>query len=215
MNESSRPMRGYFIVFDGPDKCGKSTQHRLLCDYLFDHPADTNKFIQVLRGREPHNTPQGLEIRRRLENREFDNETFFELFVGDRKTHVQNTILPNMNAGTIVALDRYYFATWAYQVSNGVSKERFWQAHKGMPVPDITFFIDTPADVRLKRMGLCGDGFDTKYELQKRLDGIYKDMVGEFKDHNIHMINGNRPPTAVFEDIKKYIDALIFPQVKQ
>lgn len=202
-------------MLDGPDKCGKSTQHRLLCDYLFDHPKDQNKFIQVLRGREPHNTPQGQEIRRRLEAREFDNDVFFELFVEDRKTHVNETILPNLRAGNVVALDRYYFATWAYQVSNGVSKERFWEAHKGMPVPDMTFFIDTPADVRLRRMGLSGDGFDTKYELQKRLDGIYKDMVREFKDHVIYVIDGNRSPEQVFEDIKRRVDGLIFPGVKQ
>lgn len=211
----ARPFRGYFIVLDGPDKCGKSTQHRLLCDYLFDHPKDQNKFIQVLRGREPHNTAAGLEIRRRLEAREFDNEAFFGLFVEDRVAHVDETIVPNLAARNIVVLDRYYFATWAYQVSNGISKERFWEAHKRMPVPDMTFFIDTPADVRLRRMGLSGDGFDTKYELQRRLDGIYKDMTCEFKDHSICLIDGNRPPDLVFEDIKRKVDALVFPEVKE
>ena len=207
-----RPIQGRFIVFEGPDGCGKGVQQRLLCDYLYKHPLDKNKSITVVRTREPHNTVYAVEIRKRLSSGEgLDPHELTDLFVKDRHVHISDVIVPNVAVGNIVVSDRYKYSTIAYQGVKGVPMEKLFLAHEGMVVPDLVFFLDVPASVRMEREGLkTGDAFDRERDFQEKLDAKYRELKVTFALEPIHIIDGNRPPEVVFEDIKKKVDELMF-----
>lgn len=111
-------MRGLFITFEGIDGSGKTTQIRLLYDYL------VKEGYSVVLTREPGGTPIGDQIRGLLldpENREMKDRTEVLLYAASRAQHVQEVILPALETGKIVLCDRFVDASLAYQ---GYGQER-------------------------------------------------------------------------------------------
>lgn len=105
-------MRGYFITFEGPDGAGKTTQIRLLNDYLKAKGWDT-----VLT-REPGGTPIGEKIRNIIldvENREMNPIAEMLLYAASRAQHVSQLIKPALEQGKIVLCDRFVDSSIAYQ----------------------------------------------------------------------------------------------------
>ena len=107
-----------FITFEGIDGSGKSTQARLLADYL------SGKGTNVFFTREPgEGIVSGLKAIRTeiLDRRDIDIEPYAELclFCADRAQHVRELILPKLRDGYTVICDRYYDSTLAYQGSEG------------------------------------------------------------------------------------------------
>ena len=104
--------KGLFITFEGIDGCGKSTQVKLLVDYL-NQTGD--KTIMV---REPGGTKISEEIRDILLNRHLDDisdRTEALLMTGSRSQLTYEIILPELENGFNVVADRYYDSTLAYQ----------------------------------------------------------------------------------------------------
>lgn len=105
-------MRGLFITFEGIDGSGKTTQIRLLYDYL------VKEGYSVVLTREPGGTRIGDNIRGLLldpENREMTDRTEVLLYAASRAQHVQEVILPAVESGKIVLCDRFVDASLAYQ----------------------------------------------------------------------------------------------------
>ncbi len=104
--------RGKFITFEGIDGCGKSTQLRLLENYL------TERGLAYVSSREPGGTPLGRKIRAvllDLTDEPVEPLTELLLFAADRAQHVRQLIQPALAVGKIVLSDRHYDATMAYQ----------------------------------------------------------------------------------------------------
>lgn len=105
-------MKGFLISFEGTDGCGKSTQIRLLAEKLKKEGKD------VLVSREPGGCRIGEKIREILldaENRELSSVCELLLYEAARAQHMQQTILPALEKGTVVILDRFIDSTYAYQ----------------------------------------------------------------------------------------------------
>ena len=141
-----------FIVFEGGDGSGKSTQSRILYRRLqrLGYPA-------VLT-REPGGTPSGESIRRWLKNR--PNLTPLSelfLFVAARAQLVESVIQPALESGSTVITDRYIASTVAYQgYGRELSLELVQELNQlatGGLTPDLTVLLDLPAEVGLARRG--------------------------------------------------------------
>ncbi len=104
-------MKGKFIVLEGPDRCGKSTQAKLLYNYFLACGYD------VLLTREPGGTPTAERIRQIVLEPGLDVRPMAELFLyeASRSQHTQEKILPALEAGKIVICERYTMSTCAYQ----------------------------------------------------------------------------------------------------
>ncbi len=104
-------MKGKFIVLEGPDRCGKSTQAKLLYNYLLARGCD------VLLTREPGGTPTAERIRQIVLEPGLDVRPMAELFLyeASRSQHTQEKILPALEAGKVVICERYTMSTCAYQ----------------------------------------------------------------------------------------------------
>lgn len=103
--------RGKFIVLEGPDRCGKSTQAKLLYNYLVE------KGFEVVLTREPGGTPTAEKIRQILLEPEMDVRPMAELLLyeASRAQHTQEKIIPALQAGKMVLCERYTMSTCAYQ----------------------------------------------------------------------------------------------------
>ena len=135
-------MAGTFITFEGIDGSGKSTQLRLLANFL------KSKGCDVLLTREPGGTSVGNRLRAALldAHEEVDPLTELLVFAADRAQHVRRVLRPALEAGEVVFSDRYADATDAYQgAGRGFSPELISEiielATEGLK-PDLTLLFD-------------------------------------------------------------------------
>ncbi len=135
--------KGKFIVFEGGEGCGKSTQAKLLFDVL------NEKGVPTLYTREPGGTDGAEAIRRLLvegESGRWDKITETLLFMAARRDHVERLIRPALERGEWVICDRFFLSTLAYQgYGHGVQLEVLKGLHKltlGEFAPDFTMVFD-------------------------------------------------------------------------
>ncbi len=129
--------KGIFIVFEGIDGAGKSTQVKLLRDALEDAGQ------AVIASKEPTNGEWGSILRQSAVTGRLSLEEELELFVKDRTEHLTTLILPALKAGKTVILDRYFYSTIAYQGARGSDvKSLTKRMHLLFPRPDIAFILD-------------------------------------------------------------------------
>lgn len=104
-------MSGKFIVLEGPDRCGKSTQAKMLFNTLLEHGKE------VVLTREPGGTPTAEKIRQIVLEPGLDVRPMAELLLyeASRAQHTQEKILPALKEGKIVICERYTMSTCAYQ----------------------------------------------------------------------------------------------------
>ena len=131
---------GTFIVVEGIDGMGKSTQIARLAAYL----EQRGHFVR--RSREPTDSEYGCEIRRiAREGRDgVSLEQELDLFLKDREIDVRDNILPALEAGGIALVDRYFYSNIAYQGALGLDPERIRAANSPrFPTPDLMLLFDS------------------------------------------------------------------------
>jgi dTMP kinase len=173
-----------FIVFEGIDGSGKTTQAEILSHKL------TSLGIPNILTREPSDGVVGQNLRR-LETR-LTPEEESRLFLEDRLDHVKKIINPAIKNHEHVICDRYYHSSAAYQGSRGINPNDVLRENRSrVPVPDIVFLIEIPVSTALFRIGKCRSGgfsiFEKASELEK-VAAIYK----TFDDSFIRRINGEK-----------------------
>ena len=149
-----------FIVIEGIDGTGKSTQAQRLADHF------TSRGREVVLSREPTDGPWGTLLRNSAETGRLSPEEELETFLKDRRQHVEELISPALAAGKVVILDRYYFSTMAYQGLRGFDPAQIRRDNEAFaPIPDLLLILDLDVDTALTRIGTRGD---TANEFEKR-----------------------------------------------
>jgi dTMP kinase len=168
MDQSSLPtsqscsakQSGLFIVIEGIDGTGKSTQAKRLGDWL------ASQGREVVLSREPTAGPWGQKVRESAATGRLSPEDELQYFLNDRRQHVEELIAPSLAAGKVVILDRYYFSTMAYQGARGFDPAEIRRKNEEFaPVPDLLLIMDLDVDSALERIGARGD---TANEFEKR-----------------------------------------------
>ena len=151
-------MKGKFIVIEGIDGSGKTTQINNLSKWLIntDQIPENNKLVIT---REPGGTNLGKSIRSLLLDTSIENSpdsiTELLLYAADRAQHVNEIIRPSLNKGDWVISDRFCGSTLAYQgygrkLDIKLIKDLETIATQGVS-PDITFLLDIPVEESIKR----------------------------------------------------------------
>lgn len=201
-----------FITFEGIDGSGKSTQSRMLADFL------DQKGFEMTVTREPGGSPGAEEIRALLLHGDPDRwsaETEILLFTAARRDHMERTILPALATGQIVICDRFVDSTRVYQgISRGDLRFFVDQLHELMigREADMTLVIDIDPETGLKR-ALGRNGSEDRFEefgleLQKRMRAGFLDLAVEFPDR-FQVIDGNRDPEAVAQSVRLAVAKLL------
>jgi dTMP kinase len=188
-------MIGLFIVIDGIDGTGKSTQTRRLADWFRNQGRD------VVLSREPTDGPWGKKLRESMTAGRLSAEEELECFLKDRQQHVEELITPALTAGKVVILDRYYFSTMAYQGARGFDPKIIRERNEAFaPKPDLLLILDLDVDTAHQRIGHRGD---TTNEFEKR-DSLSKcrEIFLSLKDEAfVRVIDSNASLDVVSERI--------------
>ncbi|MAH51365.1 dTMP kinase [Candidatus Pacearchaeota archaeon] len=196
-----------FIVLDGIDGCGKSTQVWKLAKWL----SGLDKYNHVVVTREPYKYREIREILRLEENPEERMERLIELFVKDRQEHIDEIIKPALEREVIVISDRYKYSTICYQAAQGRDMGELIERQKQMPIPDFIFLVDisveTAGERRRKESKDGGRVSEHKFEKSRKflakVRENYLKLKGLLPEENIIIIDGEKGIEEIFEEVKK------------
>lgn len=203
--------KGKFIVFEGIDGSGKSTQIRLLSERLKKEgfPCYTTM--------EPTDGPIGSLIHQIMIGRmKTDNKVIASLFAADRLDHLLNEtdgLVAKIEAGTIVISDRYYLSSYAYH-SVDMPMEQVIAMNapsKDMLRPELHIFVDIDPDTAVARIAANRQHtelFEKKSRLAKTRE-CYMNVIKKLQDEeNIVIIDGAQSIEEIAEEVwlnvKKY-----------
>lgn len=191
-----------FIVLEGIDGTGKSTQAKRLAEHF------TARGRTVTLSREPTDGPWGTLLRNSANTGRLSPEEELETFLKDRRQHVAEKIAPALAAGHVVILDRYYFSTMAYQGARGFDPQEIRRKNEVFaPVPDLLIILDLDVDTAIQRIGTRGDAAN-EFEQRANLERC-RDIFLSLKDESFaRVISANSSPDDV---TKMIITALAHP----
>ena len=188
-----------FIVFEGIDGTGKSTQVKLLAE------AFRAKGSEVIVSKEPTDGPHGTRLRQSAETGRLSAQEELDLFHLDRREHVETLINPALARGAVVLLDRYYFSTMAYQGIRGFDPSKIRRINeKFAPLPDLVFILELNLDIALSRIGVR-DGQANEFEQRDALQKCH-DVFASLTDEFVRRIDAKQSPTEVHGKILEYLD---------
>jgi len=203
-------MKGKFISFEGIDGCGKTTQIKFLEEYLLKQGYN----ILVLR--EPGGTKVGEKVRDILldKNNFISPVTEMLLYASSRAQLVEEKILPAIEEGKIVLLDRFVDSSYVYQGyarDLGIEKVKIVNEIATMGIlPDVTIYIDITPEEAMKRRGKReADRLEREsWDFHKKVREGYIKLVKEFPKRFV-FIDGMQELMKVHKDIidvvKKYL----------
>jgi len=183
---------GFFVVFEGLDGSGSSTQAQLLERYF------KMKQRAVMSTKEPTNNLIGGLIRGQLTHEwKSSMECLQLLFAADRAHHLEKEIIPALRRNFVVISDRYKLSSIAYG-SLEADTEWLREINKQFREPDLTILLKVSPDTCVKRM-------DKRHviELFEKRDKLTKvwDVYKTFASDNVVIIDGERPIDDVFAEV--------------
>lgn len=206
--------KGLFITFEGLEGCGKTTQAKMLFDFL------NKQKIPSIYTKEPGGTKIGDKIRKILldqKNDGMDYKTEMLLFLASRAENVRLIILPALEEGKIVISDRFYDSTTAYQgCGRGIDLEIIKNLNSlvvGKAIPDLTFILDIDPYEGLKRSASFGNSSEMRFEeefinkkiiggklfLERVRQGYYQ--LSQEESGRIKTIDANRSKEDIYNEI--------------
>jgi dTMP kinase len=212
--------RGKFIVFEGLDGAGTTTQARLAKDWLLGQGE------AAYLTHEPSEGPAGLIIRLALSGRllapvgdqpvrgdacrprRLDERTLALFFACDRLDHLQSTIIPRLEEGAHVISDRYYLSSFAYQ---SVELELDWvrELNKHCLQPDLTILLDVPVEICRERMEQERRHLELYEDVEtlKRIRQNYLDIARQLRQEGelIHEVEGAGAIAEVHRKVRELL----------
>ena len=199
-------MKGKFITYEGCDGCGKSTQLKLLSEYL------TNNGIPHIFTREPGGGKISEAIREILlngKNAEMTDECEALLYAAARVQHLRDRVEPALNEGKLVICDRYVDSSLAYQAYARGLGEDFVRSINAFALenylPDATVFIDLTPEAAFQRK----HGADENDRLEQAGMAFHKKVYEGFDSfarrypERFIRVDGNQTPQEIFADVIK------------
>jgi dTMP kinase len=203
--------KGLFIAFEGIDGSGKSTQVKLLTQYL------TSKGHKVYATFEPTDSPIGKIIRDIFNHRmEGDQKVIAALFAADRLNHLlhsEDGVIKKLNEGFTVITDRYYLSSYAY---HSVHVDMDWVIQlnaqsAALLRPDLNIYIEMEPQISMNRL----TAGRTHIEMYETLDNLVKvrdqyEIAMELvkNEEKIARIDGNRSPEIIAVEIQQLLETI-------
>ena len=191
----SSTRKGFFVVLDGIDGCGKTVHSKMLCEQLRVLDYD------VAYTTEPSKSPIGQFIAQKfLRETKVAPQIEALLFAADRFHHLTSEIIPMLDANKIVVSDRYVYSSLAYQGAQGLAPDWIKQINCFAIRPDLALYLDVLAETGLarKRSRSTLENLD----LEKKVREIYLDLV---KSGELVKIDSYRNRDVVRKEIMEIV----------
>jgi len=189
---------GKFIVFEGLDGSGQSTQTKLLAEFF------NKKGQSVLTTKEPTlDSEAGRKIRQILDEKvKADPAELQKLFSQDRAEHLENIIIPALKEDKIVISDRYFYSSLAFGSADGVDLNQLIKLNENFLTPDRVFLLKVAPKICVERIEKRGKP-KTLFEKEMKLTKVwenYEKISRIFPE--IKIIDGEKSIEEVFENVK-------------
>ncbi len=202
---SAIDLKGKLIAFEGIDTSGKSTQARRLVKRLIEIG------YSVVSTGEPGGTPIGNSVRSILLSRQHESLLPFSellLFIVSRAQNTHEVIVPALRAGKTVVASRYRMSSVAYQgYGRGIDLDLIRSLNETAACglhPDVTFLIDIPAEVAVRRKTTEGDRIEVEsMEFHRRVRQGFLELAEQ--DPNAIVIDGDRTHEGIAKDVARYL----------
>jgi dTMP kinase len=220
----ANPYLGKLIVFEGLDGSGQTTQAQLLAKWFMDKRNQLAFYTK-----EPTDGPVGSLLKLVLSNRlvcangnkkhgPLDEITMALFFAADRADHLHNEITAKLKDSIQVIADRYYLSSLAYQ-SLAVDYDWIKEINKHTLRPDLTFFLDVPPLVCVKRMQAQRWHVEL-YEDLSNLERVHSNFMQSIQKQiiegeRIEILDGNQPAKDVHKQVVKKTKAFLKSVVTQ
>ena len=204
--------KGIMIVFEGIDGSGKSWASRETKQYLLSTGL---KETDIILTAEPTKGQYGQKARQMLQSQNdpaSNANELLDLYLKDRKEHLEQEIMPALKQGKVVLCDRYKYSTIVYQSVQGLPIQHLIELHGNMKVPDLAIIFDLDANIAMNRINnsLARKGtekFEKKEFLQKaRATFLLLETL--LPNENIKIIDASAQKNSVMEEIKKILKTL-------
>ena len=192
--------KGIFIVIEGLDGSGKTTQATLLAKRLSQN-------YKVLLTAEPSQCKIGTFIREGClyEEKRLPIEAEALLFAADRIEHMQKEIKPALDEGKLVICDRYVYSSLAYQGSAGLSLDWIKTINARALQPDFSVFIDVAPERVLERLQRKKSVMET-LETQQKVRDVYLKF---FEKGELVRVDGDKPKEVVADELYTVVLGLL------
>ena len=199
-------MKGNFITLEGIEGSGKSTSLNTITEIL------TERHIDFILTKEPGGGPLGKDLRAMLlsKSSEISPEVELLLMMADRKNHIDNLVMPNINKGVWVISDRYLDSTYAYQGGGrqiNTSKIDSLARLLDLPQPDLTLLFDLPPPMALDRAKKRSelDRFESEpMDFHERIRAAYVSL-NEDNPERFRLIDSS----VDFLEVKKQVETVV------
>lgn len=195
--------KGKFIVLEGIDGSGKSTQIEILAEEL------KKRGEKVYITREPSDRPIGKLIRKILRKEiKTSNDTLAGLYAADRIDHLDNKedgMLMKLEKGITVLCDRYYLSSLAY---NSLNSPMSWVLSLNQKCidtlrPDLIIYLDIPVKESLRRIAKGRESTDLfeKEDILNQVKSNYSKAMDLLPEENIKIVNADQDPELIKAEI--------------
>lgn len=170
-----------FIAVDGPNGAGKTTLVEAVVKKIKERK------IEIVQTREPTDTELGRFVRGISEF--VAKESLACLVSADRYEHLNNLILPSLEAGKIVICERYLASSLVFQRMDGVETEYILSVNGKIKKPDIYFILNAPAEVLYDRLHERSEltRFEKTLENQKKEEKYYRECIKLLEELDIQV----------------------------
>ncbi len=201
--------KGRFIVLEGIDGAGTTTQALRICNWFHSTREERAAVTQ-----EPSSGPVGALLQQALRKRvHFDKRVMALLFAADRLDHLHAEIQGHLDQGINVICDRYYLSSLAYQMV-GVPEDLPWlkELNSKAVTPDLTILIDVPANVAMDRIAKTRQSYDLyeRLDFQETVRDNYLMLARQHgrSGERIEVVDGQGDEDSVFRYIRGHVDAM-------
>ncbi len=209
-------LTGKLIAIEGADGSGRSTQIRLLTDFL-----EGRGYATINVGLKRSNLVSA-ELDQAMQGNVLSPVTLSLFYATDFADQLENNIIPALKAGFIVLADRYIYTLMARDILRGGNSEWLKTLYSIAIVPDGVFYLDVSAAFLIERtlqkknsldywesgmdIRLSRDIFDSFIKYQRKLKAEFQRMK---EIYHFEVINGNRSPKAIHADLQKRVELLL------
>jgi dTMP kinase len=181
--------RGLYLVLEGTDGSGKSTQLPRIAARL------AAAGLRVVTTREPYDCPAGRAIRAVARaGRRVTPEQELAWFVEQRRAHVREVVRPALARGDAVLSDRSYVSTAAYQGARGLGAAEILAASEAeFPIPDLVLWLDLPVSEGLARAASRGAPHEPAFEERAFLERVRATMASLGRDYVVRVDASGTP----------------------
>jgi dTMP kinase len=193
--------KGIFLVIEGLDGSGKTTQAKILAQRL----SETYSSIHLTA--EPSRGKVGTFIREHYlyDQTRLPTEAEALLFAADRVEHMQAELKPALGQGKLVICDRYIYSSLAYQGSSGLSLDWIRNINACALQPDFSIFLDVPPEHVLERLHRRKSVMET-LEMQRKVREVYLKFV---EKGELILVDGDKSREVVADELyAKILDQL-------